>query len=99
NRAARTVLLDVDPKETQRIVALPQVFNNVFDYPIPVDVKGDGMINLRPQSGRSPRDIFIQGYSQNFDAFKGVSLANKIITQWNTGVKTLRIEAPTLTTP
>jgi hypothetical protein len=99
NRAARAVLLDVDPKETQRIVALPQVFNNIFDYPIPVDVKGDGMIDLRPQAGRSPRDIFVQGYSQNFDAFKGVSLANKIITQWNTGVKTLRIEAPTLTTP
>jgi hypothetical protein len=99
NRAGRTVLLDVDPKETQRIVALPQVFNNIFDYPIPTDVKGDGMIDLRPQAGRSPRDIFVQGYSQNFDAYKGVSLSNKIITQWNTGVKTLRIEAPTLTSP
>lgn len=99
NRAARAVLLDVDPKENQRIVSLAQVFNSVFDYPIPVDVKGDRIIDLRPQAGRVPSDIFVQGYSQNFDAFKGVSLTNKIITQWNTGVKTLRIEAPTLTSP
>ena len=99
NRAAMQVLQDVDPKETQRIVALSQVFNDVYDYPIPVDVKGDRMIDLRPQAGRVPRDIFVQGYAQDFDAFKGVSLANKMNTQWNTGVKTLRIEAPTLTAP
>ena len=99
NRAARQVLLDVDPKETQRIVSLAQVFNSVYDYPIPADVKGDRIIDLRPQAGRNPSDIFVQGYSQDFDAYKGVSLADKIITQWNTGVKTLRIEAPTLTSP
>lgn len=99
NRAARTLLLDVDPKETQRIVSLAQTFNSVFDYAIPVDVKGDRIIDLRPQAGRMPTDIFTQGYSQDFDAFKNVSWADKIITQWNTGVKTLRIEAPTLTAP
>lgn len=99
NRAARQVLQDVDPKETQRIVSLAQVFNNVYDYAIPVDVKGDRIVDLRPQAGRNPRDIFVQGYSQDFDAYKSISLANKIITQWNTGVKTLRIEAPTLTSP
>lgn len=99
NRAARAVLLDVDPKETARLVSLAQVFNSVYDYAIPADVKGDRLIDLRPQAGRTPSDIFVQGYSVNFDAFKGVSLANKIITQWNTGVKTLRIEAPTLTSP
>lgn len=99
NRAARQVLLDVDPKETQRIVSLAQVFNSVYDYAIPADVKGDRIIDLRPQAGRTPLDIFTQGYSLDFDAYKGVSLADKIITQWNTGVKTLRIEAPTLISP
>jgi hypothetical protein len=99
NRAARQVIQDVDPKETQRIVSLSQVFNSVFDYPIPVDVKGDRIIDLRPQAGRTPLDIFVQGYSLDFDAYKNVSLADKIITQWNTGVKTLRIQAPTLTSP
>lgn len=99
NRAARDVILDIDPKETQKIVQLSQVFNDVYDYPIPVDVKGDREIDLRPQAGRNPWDIFTQGYAQSFDANKGVSFDNKIYTQWNTGVKSLRIEAPTLTSP
>lgn len=99
NRAARAVLLDVDPKETQRIVQLSQVFNSVYDYPLPVDVKGDRMIDIRPQAGRLPGEVFVQGYETWFDANKSVSLANKIYTQWNTGVKSIRIEAPTLTSP
>ncbi len=99
NRAARAVLLDVDPKETQKIVNLAQVFDDVFDYPCPEDLKGDREIDLRPQAGREPWQIFTQDYAQNFDANKLWSTANKIYTQWNTGVKTLRIEAPTLTAP
>lgn len=99
NRAARQFLLDVDAKETQRIVSLSQVFNNTFDYPCPIDLKGDRIVDVRPQAGRQPWEIFTQGYSLDFDAWKGVSFQDKIITQWNTGVKTLRIEAPTLTSP
>lgn len=78
---------------------MAQVFNSVYDYPIPVDLKGDRVIDLRPQAGRNPGDIFLQGYETAFDAYKGVSFANKIYTQWNTGVKTIRIEADTLTSP
>lgn len=99
NRAARAVLLDVDPKETQRIVSLTQVFNDVFDYPIPADVKGDRIVDLRPQAGRNPWDIFVQDYAQTFDAGKLTNFTNSIYTQWNTGVKSLRIEAPSLTSP
>lgn len=99
NRAARAVLLDIDPKETQRIVSLAQVFNDVFDYPAPADLKGDREVDLRPQAGRQPRQIFTQDYAQTFDANKLWTLSNKIYTQWNTGVKTLRINAPTLTAP
>lgn len=99
NRAARAILLDVDPKETTRIVQLAQTFNSVFDYAIPADVKGDRIVDLRPQAGRTPSDIFVQDYAQTFDAYKGMGWSNAIQTQWNTGVKTLRIEAPTLTAP
>ena len=99
NRAARAVLLDVDPKETQRIVELSQVFNNVFDYSLPEDVKGDRIIDLRIQAGRLPSNIFTQGYAQNFDSLKSIGLGQKIYVQHNTGVKTIRIEAPTLTAP
>lgn len=99
NRAARAVLLDVDPKETQRTVQLSQVFNDVYDYAAPSDVKGDRFIDVRPQAGRTPSDVFFQGYETDFDANKSVSFKNKIYTQWNTGVKTMRIEAPSLTSP
>lgn len=99
SRAARQVILDVDPKETQRIVQLSQVFNSVYDYPAPVDLKGDRVIDIRPQAGRTPSDVFTQGYETNFDANKGFSTDKKIYTQWNTGVKTLRIQAPELTSP
>lgn len=98
-RAARDLLLDVDPKETIRIVALSQVFNSVFDYAIPSDVKGDGIVDLRPQAGRTPNDVFVQDYSQTFDKYKNLGYSNAIQTQWNTGVKTLRIEAPTIIAP
>lgn len=99
NRAARAVLLDVDPKETQRIVELNQVFNDVFDYPCPVDLKGDRMVDIRPQAGRNPWDVFTQDYAQEFDANKLTNFLDKTYVQWNTGVKTLRIEAPTIQAP
>ena len=99
NRAARAVLLDVDPKETQRITQLAQVFNSVFDYAIPVDVKGDRIIDLRVQAGRNPNEVFVQDYAVTFDSQKTLGFSNAIYTQWNTGVKSIRIEAPTLKSP
>lgn len=99
NRGARALLLDVDPKETQRIVQLAQVFNSVYDYACPVDVKGDRVIDIRPQAGREPWEIYPQGYSQDFDTNKGWRFDNMLYTQWNTGVKSLRIDAPSLTAP
>ncbi len=100
NRTARAILLDVDPKETQRIVPLAsQVFNDVFDYALPVDVKGDRIIDLFLPAGRNPGEIFTQGYATNFDANKSISFDNKTYIQWNTGIKTFRIEAPFLTSP
>ena len=99
NRAARQVLQDVDPKETMKTVAMSQVFNNVFDYALPTDVKGDRIVDLRPQAGRQAWDVFTQGYEQTFDLLKSYGFSNSIYTQWNTGIKTIRIEAPTLTAP
>lgn len=99
NRAARSILLDVDPKETQRITSIGQVFNEVYDYNCPVDLKGDRLVDLRPQAPRYPSDVYFQTYAQTFDAQKTQQLNKRVYTQWNTGVKSLRIEAPTLTAP
>lgn len=99
NRAARQVLQDVDPKETTRIVSLGQVFNSTFDYALPVDVKGDRITDIRPQAGRTTRDVWSQDYATTFDTQKSLGISNAIYTQWNTGVKSIRIEAPSLTAP
>lgn len=99
NRAARQLLLDVDPKETMRTVTLPQVFNSVYDYALPSDVKGDRIIDIRPQAGRTASDVYVQDYARTFDSMKSYGLSNAIYTQWNTGVKTIRIEAPSVTSP
>jgi hypothetical protein len=96
SRAARDVLLDVDPKETQAIGIISGVTAEVFDYPCPVDLKGDRVIDIYPQSGRTPDDLYEPTYSQDFDANKGISFDKKLYTQWRNGVKTIRIEAPTL---
>lgn len=98
NRTARQILLDVDPKETMRTVTLAPVFNDVYDYAIPADVKGDRFVDIRPQAKRNGA-VFTQGYETSFDAGKGFSFDNTIYTQWNTGVKSLRIDAPFLTPP
>ena len=58
NRTARQLLLDVDPQETKRIVEFSApLFNTVVDYPIAADVKGNKVIDIRPQVNRLPHDI------------------------------------------
>lgn len=99
NRAARQVIQDVDIKETVRVVSLPQVFNSIYDYPLAADVKGDRLIDIRLPVGRSPGDIFSQTYATTFDSEKSLNNKSSIHVQWNTGVKTIRIEAPFLNTP
>lgn len=102
NRAARQLLLDVDPQETKRTVEFVNpIFNGVFDYPIAADVKGNKLIDIFPQVQRIPRDIWTQAYNQAFDVAKQniYSLANMFTMNFNTGLKTIRINAPFLNAP
>lgn len=102
NRAARQLLLDVDPQETKRTLEFVNpIFNSVFDYPIAPDVKGNKVIDLLPQVRRLPSDIWSQAYNQAFDVVKSniFSLANMFTMNFNTGIKTLRINAPFLNAP
>ncbi len=102
NRAARTLLLDVDPQETKRTVEfINPIFNSVFDYPIAADVKGNKIIDIIPQVQRIPRDVWAQSYNQAFDVAKQniFSLANMFTMNFNTGIKTIRINAPFLNPP
>lgn len=102
DRAARALLLDVDPQETKRTLEfINPLFNGVFDYPIAADVKGNKLIDIRPQVRRLPQDIWGQGYNQAFDVAKAnvFSLANMFTMNFNTGIKTIRINSPFLNPP
>lgn len=102
DRAARQLLLDLDPQETKRVLEFVNpIFNSVYDYPIAADVKGNKIIDIRPQVRRLPQDIWSQAYNQAFDIAKQniFSLANAFTINFNTGVKTIRIDAPFLNAP
>jgi hypothetical protein len=102
DRAARKLLMDVDPQETKRVLEFTTpVFNSVFDYAIADDVKGNKLIDIRPQVRRLPRDTWSQAYNQAFDIAKQniYSNANMFTMNFNTGIKTIRIDAPFLNPP
>ena len=102
NRAARQLLLDLDPQETKRTVEfVAPIFNTVYDYPIAADVKGNKIIDIFPQVQRIPQDIWLQSYNQAFDVSKQniFSKQNMFTMNFNTGLKTLRINAPWLEAP
>jgi hypothetical protein len=47
------VFADVDLRSSKRIVTItPNVFDDVYDYTAPTDIKGYGIIDVRPQAGR-----------------------------------------------
>lgn len=98
-RAARDVLMDVDPQETIKTVQFANpLYDQVYDYAIPVDLKGNSVIDIRPQVNRTPLDIFGQQYNQAFDVSKAFSLAPSFTINFNGSVKTIRINAPQLNT-
>lgn len=102
DRAARQLLLDVDPQETKRTLEFTTpIYNTVYDYAIAPDVKGNKIIDIRPQVRRLPSDIWSQGYNQAFDIAKQnvFSNADMFTMNFNTGLKSIRINAPFLNPP
>ena len=98
NRTARQFILDCDPQETIRIAQTPTLFESVYDYPISnlPDLKGDKIIDIRPQVNRGVRDVFGNTYSQQFDVTKQYTIAPQFTVDFNTGQKSLRISATDL---
>jgi len=91
NRSARQLLLDIDPSETKILSQLGTVYQGVYDYSCPTDLKGNKVIDLYWQGGRLQRDLFRQVYNQTFDLEKITNPVNQFTVFQNKGVKTLRI--------
>lgn len=96
NRAARQLILDCDPMETKRYAPVSgTVFNGVYDYSVPVDLKGNKVIDLLPQVNRCSSEVWLQAYNQAFDIRKGQPWSSDMFTiNFNTGLKSIRINAP-----
>lgn len=91
NRAARQVLLDLDPQETKRAFLTNPIFNGVFDYSNISDLKGDKIIDIRPQVSRQLTDNFVQKYSKQFDLKKDFTLQPQFIVDFDSGNRSIRI--------
>ena len=95
NRAARQVLLDLDPQETKRSTSLA-LFRDVYDYASPADLKGNKVIDIRPQVNRTTADSFSQNYSEAFDEEKSATNYPKFQVAFESGTKYIRITKPSL---
>lgn len=98
NRTARQLLADIDPIETVRkTLTTTPLFNQVWDYACPVDLKSDRIIDISPQYIRLPGDLISQTYNQAFDINKNLpEVASDFTIQYNNAVKTIRINDTSL---
>ncbi len=98
NRTARQLLADIDPNETVRkVLTTTPLYNQVWDYACPSDLKSDRVIDISPQYYRIPGQIISQTYNQDFDLSKNLSATFSDFTiQWNNQVKTIRINDTSL---
>lgn len=92
-RAGSQLLMDLDPQETIRINQFTSpIYQQVYDYALPTDLKGTKIIDIRPQANRTLLDRYLQGYNQDFDISKSYTLQPNMTVQFNKGVKTIRID-------
>lgn len=98
NRTARQLIADIDPQETiRKVLTTTPLFNSVWDYACPSDLKGNRIIDISPQYYRDPSQIISQTFNQPFDIDKNLSTINSEFTiQFNNAVKTIRINDTTL---
>lgn len=92
-RASSELLLELDPMETKRILPLTTpIFYQVYDYALPVDLKGTKIVDIRPQANRTLLDRYVQQYGQSFDITKAYTLQPQFTIQYNQGLKFARID-------
>lgn len=97
NRAARELLLDIDPQETMRIAPLASpVYDRVYNYAAPTDLKGNAIVDIRPQVRRTPINNPQQTYSRPFDINKQETAFPIFNVQFDSSIKTINYSNPDL---
>ena len=93
-RAARQLLSDVDPQETKRILSFTTpIFQNVYTYALAPDVKGNKIIDIRPQTNRANR-VYNQSYDQQFNLDTAQGRVLQFNISWNSGIRMLLLDNP-----
>lgn len=91
NRAARNVLVRIDPASTRRITNLTNpIHDEIYSYPLPSDVKGNKIIDIRPQVNRGLQDNFLHRFTKYFERYKD-RLDDIITIKHSDGTKFLRL--------
>jgi hypothetical protein len=92
-RAAMNLLNKIDPEPT-RVIGQITLYDKVYDYASPTDLKQNRIIDIRPQSDsnqeRDADDNLRQKLSKDFDRGKE-SASSWVTTMFNKGTKYLRI--------
>lgn len=89
--AARNVLSKIDPRETKKISPLENaIYDDVYDYAIPADLKGNKIVDIRPLEGQEISDEIFQVYTAEFNQYKSSSEGLFAIKD-NNGVKSIQI--------
>lgn len=93
DRAARKLLNEIDPAETIRLAELASpLFDRVYDYACPEDLKGNRVIDIRPQVNRDFGNRFFQTYNEAFDLSKAnINWGGEFSVQYNTGIRSIRL--------
>ncbi len=94
--AGKEIIARIDPQEMIQIENIENaIYDSVFDYTAPTDLKGNKVIDIRPQVNRVLNDNFTQASKNQFDLLKK---NNTFTIKYDKGVKTLRL-SKSLTTP
>lgn len=88
-RAANKILAELNPPETIQIAQITNaIHSEIYDYSAPDGLKGNMIIDIRPQINRALSDRMGQRFIEPFDLRKK---NNTFTIQYNNGEKSLRL--------
>lgn len=96
NRAARRIIELTDPQETKVVSQFGKVYQGVYDYTCPIDLKGNRVIDFYPQANRTLQDNYSQEYNKDFDLWKNYTDYTSFTPRYSSGTRILRINAVNL---